>query len=90
MEVHEEGGPGSHRRGDSSGSAAMAGSGPAAARAGGARVHTVAGSIGSLMIEARLAVGGRGGERRGAHVGQPGKEMEWAELGENAKWAGPR
>jgi hypothetical protein len=38
---------------------------------------------------ARLAAGGRGGERRGAHVGRPGKEMEWAEPGENTKWAGP-
>jgi hypothetical protein len=52
------------------------GNGPVTARAGGA---------GSLTSGARLAVGGRGGERCRTRVGQPGKEMEWGEPRENAK-----
>jgi hypothetical protein len=46
---------------------------------GGARVCTVAGGVGSLASGARLAAGGCGGVRRGACMGWPGKEMEWAE-----------
>jgi hypothetical protein len=51
-----------------------AGSGPAVTRVGGARVRTMAGGSGSLTSGAQMATGGRG-----AHVGQPGTEMEWAE-----------
>jgi hypothetical protein len=51
----EEGGPGSHRRG----------------QPGRAHVHTAAGGAVSLTGEARMAAGERGGERRGARVGRP-------------------
>jgi hypothetical protein len=46
---------------------------------GDARVRTVASGVGSLASGARPAAGGCGGVRRGACVGWPGKEMEWAE-----------
>jgi hypothetical protein len=39
-----------------------------------ARVRTVAGGTGSLTSRAWMVAGGHG-----ACVGQPGKEMEWAE-----------
>jgi hypothetical protein len=75
--------------GHNSGGAATADSGPVAARAGGTRVRTVAGGAGSLASGVRLTAGRHRGERRGACVGRPRKEMEWAELGENTKWVGP-
>jgi hypothetical protein len=89
MEGHEEGWPWLPPVGDNSGGAATTGSGPVAACAGDARVRTVAGDAGSLMSGARLAEGGHRGERRGARLGRPGKEMEWAKPGENTKWVGP-
>jgi hypothetical protein len=73
VEGLEEGGPGSHRWGQ------PGRRGTATARAGGARVRTVADGAGSLTSGARMAAGGCGGERRGARVGRPGKGMEWAE-----------
>jgi hypothetical protein len=83
VERHEEGGwlpP----AGGSSGGAATAGSGPTVTCSGGVCPHS-GGQRRVADEQARLAVGGHG-----ACVGRPGKEMEWAEPGENAKWARPR
>jgi hypothetical protein len=78
MEGLEEGGSGSHRWGQPMWHG-TAGSGLATAFVGGTRVRTVAGGTGSLTSGAQMATGGYGGERRGARMGRPGTEMEWAE-----------
>jgi hypothetical protein len=44
-------------------------------------VRTVAGGVGSLMSGARLAVGGRGGQRRGRAWAYQERKMGWAEPG---------